>query len=338
VADSPVFVMGAGGWGTALAGVLATRGLATRLWEFDKPYAAEMQATRRNPRFLPGVELDPLIGLVTGFESLAEARHVVLAVPAAHLRATLERARPYFRPGQLVVSVAKGVEQGSLLTLTQVARQALDGAGTGFAVRLAALSGPSHAEEVARRVPTTVVAASDEPAAAREAQSLFSTDRFRVYSSGDLLGVELGGALKNVVALAAGVVDGLGLGDNTKAALMTRGLAEMTRLGVSLGAQRDTFAGLAGMGDLVVTCMSRHSRNRGVGERLGRGERWEDIKKGMLQVAEGVYSVESALGLARRQGVEMPICEQMHQVLFSGADPQAALKALMTRSLKEEGS
>jgi len=331
------FVLGAGGWGTALAQVLASKGQPVTLWEFDASYAAVLRDRRENPRFLPGVPLEKGIEIATSFEALTQSQLVVLAAPSAHLRGVLEQARPYFRPGQLLVNVAKGLERGSLLTMSQVVRQALDGPGTGFRVRLATLSGPSHAEEVARRVPTTVVAASDDPEAAREAQHRFSTAFFRVYTSSDLPGVELGGSLKNVIALAAGIVDGLGLGDNTKAALMTRGLAEMTRLGLSLGAQSGTFAGLAGMGDLVVTCMSRHSRNRSVGERLGRGERWEDIRQGMQQVAEGVFTAVAARDLAVRQGVEMPICAEAYAVLFDNKDPRQALHDLMTRSLKEEG-
>jgi glycerol-3-phosphate dehydrogenase (NAD(P)+) len=198
------------------------------------------------------------------------------------------------------------------------------------------LSGPSHAEEVGRRLPTTVVTASFDGEAAKRAQAVFAHDWFRVYTSPDPVGVEIGGALKNVVALAAGVSDGLGLGDNSKAALMTRGLAEMTRLGLAMGAQASTFAGLTGMGDLVVTCMSKHSRNRGIGERLGKGERWSEIRKTFRQAVEGAVTAESAVDLSRKYAVALPISEQVHAILFEDKDPQAALKDLLARPLKEE--
>ncbi len=330
------FVLGSGGWGTALALLLESKGNPTTLWGFEAAQVARMRETRANPDFLPGARLPGALKLVSDFSALAEAGAVVLAVPSKFMRPVLEAARPFFRPGQLLVNVAKGVEQDSLLTMSEVIRQALEPSGSGFRFQLVTLSGPSHAEEVFRGVPTTVVAASDDEKASARAQELFTTPTFRVYTSPDLKGVELGGSLKNVVALAAGIVDGLDLGDNTKAALMTRGLAEMTRLGTALGAKGATFAGLAGMGDLVVTCMSRHSRNRSVGERLGKGEKWADIQKGMVQVAEGVTTAVSSRGLAGKAGVEMPICAEVYRVLFEAKPPRQALMELMSRAPKAE--
>lgn len=327
-----IFIIGAGGWGTALSLVLLANKKKVFLWEFDPSYAERLRAERTNSKFLPGVALPESLEVVTGFEGLKGADAVFLASPTPHMRRVLELARPHIRPGSLLVNVAKGIEQESLLTMSQVAAQALKG----LDYSLVTLSGPSHGEEVARQVPTTVVAASRDRAAAEKTQKLLNNAIFRVYTSSDLLGVELGGSVKNVIALAAGIADGLGLGDNTKAALMTRGLAEMTRLGTALGAKPATFAGLAGMGDLVVTCMSRHSRNRGVGEQLGRGRKLKDILAGMDMVAEGVHTAVSAKGLAERAKVEMPICFEVNKVLFEDKPAKKALMDLMTRAPKSE--
>jgi len=260
---------------------------------------------------------------------------VLWVTPSQFFRASAEALVMKAPAGALNVVATKGVEPGTLMTMSQVLEDAARKSGV-KGLRVATLSGPSHAEEVGQRMATTVVAAAHTLADAKECQLAFNRAWFRVYTSGDHLGVELGGALKNVIALAAGIADGLGLGDNAKAALMTRGLAEITRLGVALGAKASTFSGLTGMGDLIVTCMSRHSRNRAVGERLGKGEKWEEIKKGMRQVAEGVVSCQSAMEMAKKWQVEMPLCSQVHSVLFEGKSAAQAMKDLMGRELKSE--
>lgn len=331
-----IAILGAGGWGTALGILLRAQGHAVSLWAHSESHAAELRQSRKNPAYLPGAELPPDISIKSDFSDLVEAKLVVLAVPSAHLRQVLTDSRPFFRPGQILVNVAKGIEQGSLMTMSQVARQVLEPKGSGFRFSLATLSGPSHAEEVFHGMPTTVVAASEDARTAAKVQETFSTPRFRIYTSADLAGVELAGSLKNVMAVAAGIVDGLGLGDNSKAALITRGLAEMTRLGVALGAAAPTFAGLAGLGDLVVTCTSAHSRNRAVGVLIGKGGKWPQISGTMKQVAEGVGTSVSACALAEKAGVEMPICREVRMMLFEGKAPRQALEDLMARQPKPE--
>lgn len=329
------FILGGGGWGTALGAILAERFERVVLWEHDAAYAAEMQASRENSRYLKGVKLPDNMLASADLALMAQAELLVLSVPSQFFRKVWVQALPFAKAGQLAVVATKGLEPGSLLSMRQICEEECAKAGkTGL--RFVTLSGPSHAEEVGRRQPTTVVTASPDAEAAKLAQEAFGRDWFRVYTSPDPLGVEIGGALKNVVALAAGVADGLGLGDNAKAALMTRGLAEMTRLGLAMGAQRDTFAGLAGMGDLVVTCMSQHSRNRHVGERLGKGESWAQISAGFKQAVEGTVTALSAVSLAKKHGVEMPICEEMHAIIYEGKDPRAALKSLLARPLRPE--
>jgi glycerol-3-phosphate dehydrogenase (NAD(P)+) len=329
------FILGGGGWGTALALVLADRYDQVQVWEHDTAYAAEVQAARENARFLPGVRLPDNLAMTSGFAGMADADLLLLSVPSAFFRQVWAQALGHSRPDQLAVVATKGIEPGSLLSMRQVAEDECAKAGKP-GPRFVTLSGPSHAEEVGRRLATTVVVASPDPGAAAAAQLAFAHDWFRVYTSSDPLGVEIGGALKNVVALAAGMLDGLGLGDNAKAALMTRGLAEMTRLGVAMGAQPATFAGLTGMGDLVVTCMSHHSRNRGIGERLGRGEKWSEISKTFKQAVEGTVTARSAVELAARHHVAMPIATEVHAILYQGKDPQAAMRDLLTRPLKTE--
>jgi glycerol-3-phosphate dehydrogenase (NAD(P)+) len=329
------FVLGGGGWGTALALVLSDRVERVDVWEHEADYAAEVESRRENHRYLPGVRLPDPVHMTQDLGAMAGASLLVLAVPSAFFRSVWAKALAYSSPEQVAVVATKGIEPGSLMTMRQVAEDECRKAGRP-APRFVTLSGPSHAEEVGRRLPATLVTASPDAEAARLAQVALSHDWFRVYTGADPLGVEIGGALKNVVALAAGVSDGLGLGDNAKAALMTRGLAEMTRLGVAMGAQATTFFGLAGMGDLVVTCMSRHSRNRGIGERLGRGERWSGISPTFHQAVEGVVTAASAMDLSRRFKVDLPIAEQVHAILFQDKDPRMALKDLLARPLKEE--
>jgi len=327
----PVAVIGDGGWGTALALVLHRRGVTVRLWSREPDYAAEMERTRANPRYLPGVPL-PAGLLVTGdaAEALGGAGLVISAVPTQFIRGTWKPLARHLARGVPVCSVAKGIEVKTLERPTEILAEVVGPRP------LAVLSGPSHAEEVARGLPCAVVAASRSAALATTVQSLFSTDRFRVYRLRDVVGVEFAGAAKNVVAVAAGIGDGLGLGDNTKAALITRGAVEIARLGKALGARHATFHGLAGIGDLIVTCASRHGRNRAVGERIGRGEKLADILASVPTVAEGVPTAKAIVRLARRVGVEMPIATEVHHVLFDGKDPKRAVTDLMLRSPKTE--
>ena len=328
---STVTVIGDGGWGTALGLVLHRNGHAVRIWGPSPEYIARINTTRRNPRFLPGIALpDAITWTADPADAIRGAEMAVLAVPSRYYRSVLEGFRASMPAETLLVSVSKGFEQESGERLSATA-------GRIFPKNtVAVLSGPSHAEEVARGIPTAVVTAATDPAAAHKIQDVFNGGAFRVYTSDDPVGVELGGALKNVVALAAGISDGIGYGDNTKAALMTRGLVEMARLGVALGARRETFAGLSGMGDLVVTCTSRHSRNRALGERLGRGEKLEAILKGMEQVAEGVWTCPTAVKLAESLGVEVPIMQEVNSVLYHGKSPRTAVEALLRREPRPE--
>ena len=319
-------MIGAGGWGLALARHLAVNGHEVSILcrEEDGPDA--LRATRENPALLPGVLLPPSVE-VTG-EAGRNVEIVVLAVPSHAMRAVA--ARHPLPHDTIRVSVAKGIENETLLRMSEVI-----GLVSG-PCPIVALSGPSHAEEVGRGLPASIVAASAGEDAAAVVRDAFMSSTLRVYTCPDIIGVELGGSLKNVVAIAAGVCDGLGLGDNAKAALVTRGLAEMARLGVAMGADPLTFAGLSGLGDLVVTCMSRHSRNRAVGERIARGERLDQITGGSKMVAEGIRTSRSAHELALRHEVDMPITHEVFRVLFEGADPRAAVTALMTRQAKPE--
>jgi glycerol-3-phosphate dehydrogenase (NAD(P)+) len=329
------FVLGGGGWGTALGLVLAEGMDKVWLWEHQGAYAAEMQAQRENARYLPGVKLPANIEVTADASLMAEAELLVLSVPSSFLRQVWRESLKFSKPSQVAVIATKGVEPETLLTMCQVAEEECKKAGHA-GPRFVTLSGPSHAEEVGRKLATTVVAAGDDPAATAAAQQAFNRDWFRVYTSPDHLGVELGGSLKNVVALAAGVADGLGLGDNAKAALITRGLAEMTRLGVAMGAKAETFAGLSGVGDLVVTCMSRHSRNRSVGERLGKGEKWAEIQRTFKQAVEGAVTARSAVELGAKYKVELPIAEQVHAILYQGKDAKQAFGDLLKRRSKAE--
>jgi glycerol-3-phosphate dehydrogenase (NAD(P)+) len=328
-----VAVLSDGGWGTALALTLLDSGHAVTLWGPFPEYVEELRRRRENVRFLPGVPLPASLRLEADLATaVADAELIVLAAPAQYARSLLDGLRRVaLPPDPLFVNVAKGIEVGSLLRMSELAQEVL------APRRYAVLSGPSHAEEVARRIPTAVVAAAVDEGVARLVQAAFMSGVFRVYTSTDVVGVELGGALKNVLALAAGVCDGMGFGDNTKAALMTRGIAEMARLGAALGGRPETFSGLSGIGDLIVTCTSRHSRNRHVGEELGRGRRLEDILRDLGgQVAEGVTTVRSAFRLARRVDAETPIIDQVHAALYDGRDPRQAVRELMAREGKAE--
>lgn len=319
-------VIGAGSWGLALARRLALNGHAVSLWCREEDEPDTLAATRRSPFYLPGVTLPDSVDVSR--KLAAEFGIAILAAPSHAMRAVLTQVK--LPPGCIAVSVAKGIENDSLLRMSQVIEAVCPH------VIPAVLSGPSHAEEVARDLPASLVAAAGEGSAAERVQSVFFAKTFRVYTSADLVGVELGGALKNVAAIAAGVCDGMGLGDNAKAALITRSLAEMSRLGVACGADPLTFAGLSGMGDLIVTCASKHSRNRAVGEALAAGKTLEAFERETHMVAEGVRTARSSVALARRQGIEMPIAEAVHAVLFEGVPPLEAVSRLLERDAKPE--
>lgn len=322
-------VLGAGSWGTALAALLAGKGVDTLLWARDAAAAERMQQSRENGRYLPGVRLPDGLRVTSDAGDLP-GRDVVLAVPT---RAQREVARSLVKPAGIrrVLCVAKGYEPGTRARMSIVLREEL-----GPEPGLAFLAGPSHAEEVARGIPTTVVVAATDDDTAVHFQELLLTPTFRVYTNPDLLGAETAAALKNVIAIAAGICDGLGFGDNTKGALLTRGLAEISRLGAALGARPETFFGLAGIGDLVTTCMSGHSRNRRVGELIAGGLTPEEATEKTGMVAEGVQTTRSAVEIAREHGVELPITEQVAEVLFGGKDPRTALEDLMGRDVKAE--
>jgi glycerol-3-phosphate dehydrogenase (NAD(P)+) len=326
---SRVAVLGAGSFGTTLSAHLAEAGHETRLWGRDATLLAEVGRSRENAKFLAGIHLPVGVKVQPELEAAVEqAEFILFVVPSQALRSVAGHVAAAGARG-VPVCASKGLELGTLRRLSEVLTETLGDPAP------VTLTGPSHAEEVARGIPTTVVAASSDEARSRRVQVLCSTARFRVYTNDDVVGCEYGGALKNVIAIAAGVCDGLGYGDNTKGALLTRGLAEMARLGEVMGARRETFSGLTGMGDLIATAMSRHSRNRHVGERLGRGEHLEQVLGAMHMVAEGVHTARAARDLGRQRGVELPITEQVCAV-FEGRDPQSALMALMTRDLKRE--
>jgi len=329
-----VAVIGSGSWGTALADLLASSGVSTVVWSYEADVAESIDREHRNHRYLSEIELDPRLRATADLESAVRDASVVVSVSPSHVvRGVMGSAARSLDPQALVVSASKGIENESLKTMDEVLADVLP---DGIAERAVFLSGPSFALEVAQRQPTAVTVASRDEAAAERAQALFQTPEFRVYTSGDVAGVELGGALKNVIAIAAGVADGLGYGHNTLAALITRGLAEITRLGVALGANPLTFAGLAGMGDLILTCTGALSRNRSVGVELGRGRSLDEVLGEMTMVAEGVRTTRSAHDLARRERIEMPIVSQIHHVLFEGLAPRVAVENLMGREPKAE--
>ena len=330
----PVGVIGAGGWGTALANLLAEKGIPVSLWVYEEDLSRTIAETRENSLYLPGIKLAPLVHAENGLGNVVRARRVlVMAVPSHVYRQVAAQVIPLLSGRVIIVNATKGIENESLKTMGEIWREI---APESLIWDYAALSGPSFAREVARHVPTAVTVAATSKEVAVEVQRLFATPFFRVYSSTDVIGVELGGALKNVIALAAGIIDGLGLGHNTRAALITRGLAEMSRLGTALGAHPLTFLGLSGVGDLVLTCTGELSRNRTVGLQLGQGKKLEEILGEMRMVAEGVKTTRSVYHLARKQRVELPICEQMYRILYEKRSPRDAVATLMQRDLKHE--
>lgn len=335
MADKPTaLVAGAGSWGTTLADLLARKGVPTTVWALEPGVVESIRTKRENTLFLPGVRLsDELTATGDLPGCVDDADIVVSAVPTQFLRGVITPIADLFRADQTLVTVSKGIEVDTLLTPAEIYAEVVGG---DVAAGITALSGPSFAREVAAEHPTAVVAASADQARARFVRDLFATPAFRVYSSDDVLSVELGGALKNVIAIAAGIVEGLRYGSNTIAALITRGLAEITRLGVARGGNALTFAGLSGMGDLVLTCTGPLSRNRAVGEQLGRGKRLTEILGDMHMVAEGVRTTLAARTLGDRLDVDLPIIEEVYQVLYEDKDPRVAARELMTRELRDE--
>ena len=325
-----IAVLGSGGWGTALALLLLENGHDVTLWSYREEECANLRQTRENP-VLKGVPLPEGLKLTSDPACVKGKGLVLMATPSFAVRGTAAQAKPLLDPGAVLVSVSKGVEKDTSLTLTEVIAQEV-----GEDHPVVALSGPSHAEEVGRGVPTVVVAASQDKAAAQLVQDSFMNKRFRVYTTDDVVGVELGAALKNVIALCAGTCDGLGCGDNTKAALMTRGLSEIARLGEAMGGRKETFAGLAGLGDLIVTCTSMHSRNRRCGILIGEGVPPAKAVEQIGMVVEGYYAAANAKALADKLGVEMPITQAAYQVLYENKDPKAVITELMTRDKKHE--
>lgn len=326
-----ICVLGAGSWGTALSILLCNNGHDVKVWSIDPEEVLMLNEYREQRDKLPGVIVPSTIVFTTNLEeAIKEAQIVVCAVPSPFVRSTMKRATAYIKEGTIVVDVAKGIEDVSFMTMTEIIEEECPQA------RIGILSGPSHAEEVGRGIPTTIVAGSKEKEVAEIMQDTFMNEVFRVYTSPDVIGIELGGSLKNVIALAAGIVDGLGFGDNTKAALMTRGIAEIMRLVAAMGGHLETVAGLSGIGDLIVTCTSKHSRNRNAGFLMGQGKTYQEAMDEVKMVVEGVYSAKAALALGKKYEISMPIVEAVNAVLFEGADArEASMKLLMRDRAKE---
>lgn len=330
-----ISVIGAGSFGTALAGLLGGKGYPVTLWAREKEIIEGINQAGYNPSYLTDVLLPKTVSARMSLdETLKGAEMVIYATPSHAMRDVATLTRPFLTGSEFIVSVAKGIEQDTLLTPSQILTEVLEDCVLEDLIGV--LTGPSHAEEVGLKKPTTVVSSAYSKRAARIIQETFSTPMFRVYLNHDIIGAEIGGALKNIMAIAAGIVDGADLGDNAKAALMTRGLHEMKRMGSRLGASQDTFSGLTGMGDLIVTCTSQHSRNRFIGYNIGKGLSLQEITKNMNMVAEGVKTAKSVTQWSKKNNVEMPITHAVYSVLFEGVDPQDALRQLMTRNLKEE--
>ncbi len=332
--SSQIAIIGAGGWGTALAITMARAQRDVRLWAFESYLVETILATRENPLYLPGARIPATVAVSNSLaDSLAAAAIVIVAVPSHVVRSVIDRMVPHLSSEMMFVSAAKGIENETLMRMSQVLT---DSIGSAFQARVAAISGPTFAAEVAAGEPTALVVASADDELRMTIQQELSTPRFRLYTNGDIIGVEIGAAVKNIIAIAAGVVEGLGLGSNATAALITRGLVEITRLAVACGGHRETLSGLAGLGDLVLTSYGRLSRNRQVGIALGQGRSIDEITSNMRMVAEGVKTARSTVELARKLGVEMPIAEKMYSVLYEGLTPHDAIDDLMERRLREE--
>lgn len=329
-----IAVLGAGAWGTTLAILLHYNGHKVTLWEYKKKCAKEIMKKRENKTYLPGTPIPEDLEISFRLqESITDKNLLVLAVPSQFLRSVMQQIAFADIKNTILVNVAKGIENKTLMTMSNMLRDVFPNIKN---EQLGILSGPSHAEEVCKRIPTAVVSASTVKETAKTIQAAFMNSYFRVYTSTDLLGVELGGAFKNVIAIGAGIIDGAKFGDNTKAAIMTRGIAEISRLGIAMGAKPETFSGLSGIGDLIVTCMSQHSRNRYVGEKLGSGLKLKEVLKNMYAVAEGVETSRSASQLAKKIGIDAPITNEVYKILFEDKDPIKATTDLMTRDMKDE--
>jgi glycerol-3-phosphate dehydrogenase (NAD(P)+) len=328
-----VSILGAGAWGTAIAILLGNNGHEVTLWSALESEVKLLNEERELKDKLPGAKLPDSVAVCGDLEEACRDKELlVFAVASPFVRNTAKIAKPYIKERQIVVNVAKGIEESTLNTLTDILKEELGHAD------VAVLSGPSHAEEVSRGIPTTCVVGAETKASAYFIQDVFMSERFRVYTSPDVVGIELGGSIKNVIALAAGIADGLGFGDNTKAALMTRGIAEISRLGLAMGGKMETFAGLSGVGDLIVTCTSKHSRNRNAGFLIGQGYTMEKAMEEVNQVVEGVFSAKATLGLAKKYNVEMPIVEQVNLVLFENKSAKEAVTDLLLRDKRREYS
>lgn len=326
-----VSIIGAGSWGTALAVLLHNNGHEVTVWSIIADEIEMLQKEHEHKDKLPGVKLPETMQFTTDLKAAVEGRDVlVLAVPSPFTRSTAKLLKEHVAEGQIIVNVAKGIEESTFMTLSEIIEEEVPQA------EVAVLSGPSHAEEVGKGIPTTIVVGTVKRSTAEYLQNIFMSDVFRVYISPDVIGIELGGSLKNVVALAAGIADGLGYGDNTKAALITRGIAEIARLGTAMGGKFETFCGLSGIGDLIVTCASMHSRNRRAGILIGQGKTMDEAMKEVKMVVEGVYSAKAAMGLAKKYGVQLPIIEQVNEILFDNKPADTAVKELMLRDKKIE--
>ena len=325
-----ITVLGAGSWGTALAMTAEKNGHLVSLWTHDSEEAKTMDEGRKCKN-LPEIRIPDTIRILSSLEeAVKDAELLLFAIPSIYTREMALRVKPYAGKEQILLTVSKGIEEKTLDTMSDILEEVFP------ENRVAVLSGPSHAEEVSRFIPTTIVCASKEEETAKIIQNAFLSDSFRVYTNKDIRGVEIGAALKNVIALAAGIADGLGYGDNTMAALITRGIAEISRLGIAMGCHRETFAGLSGIGDLIVTCVSKHSRNRRAGILIGKGERYEDAMKEVGQVVEGVYAAKAAKALGEKYKVELPIVKEVNAILFEGKEPKDAVSELMLRDRRSE--
>lgn len=325
-----ICVLGSGGWGTAVSILLHNNGHSVTLWSYDKEESENLKKSHENKPFLPGIAIPEGIEFTSDLAACANKDLTVIATPSHGVRNVAKQIKEHVSMGQIILNISKGIEEETYMTLSEILKEELP------MCKIAVMSGPSHAEEVSRNIPTTNVVASENIQTSKYIQDVFMSSTFRVYTSDDIMGVELGGSLKNVIALCCGILDGLGCGDNTKAALMTRGLVEMTRLGVAMGAKAETFSGLSGIGDLIVTCTSMHSRNRRAGILIGQGMSVDEAQKTVNMVVEGVRSCKAAKELADRKGVEMPIISEAYNVLFNGQPPADAITNLMGRKKKHE--
>jgi len=327
-----VGVLGGGSWGTTLAILLYEKGLSVKIWEFSEEQVIRVRQKRENVKFLPGIFIPPEIEITSCLEEVVkESEVIIVALPSQVVRGVVERLSTMIIPGVVIISAVKGLEISTMKRISEVIGESIP-----QKIQIGVISGPSHAEEVSRKIPTAVVSSGQDEKTAKFIQELFLTPNLRVYTNTDLVGVELGGALKNIMAIAAGISDGLGLGDNTKAALITRGLVEIIKIGRVLGAKEATFLGLSGLGDLVVTCTSKYSRNRYLGEMIGKGSSLQEVLDSMTMVAEGVPTTKAAKELAKKVNIELPITNEVYKVLFEGKDPKQAVSDLMMRSAKAE--